>query len=187
MKKLSVILKLLTISIIGSILFQVFYIDNKDRILDNFSNNLYQYPLPPNTEIIEITKFDGKNFIDGGGSGGYWNVGATMKLSTSLKREDILTYYKGVKFSFPKSNKLGVEPEIYFDDDLQKVIYDKSFRDNQEKYYYRDKNGGINTISTYFNENRELRILDKKGGVDSQTSIFIVQILSGYDYFLNID
>ncbi|WP_317955438.1 hypothetical protein [Paenibacillus chitinolyticus] len=67
---------------------------NNDRISAKFAQNLFEYPIPPETSLITKHQFNGKNFLDGGGSGGYWNVVAIMELRTSLTREEVINYYK---------------------------------------------------------------------------------------------
>lgn len=174
----------LTVAIITvAILVQILCIDNKGRILNGFSNNLFQYPLPPNTVIIERRKFDGKNFL--GGNGGYWSVGATMRLSTTLTREEVLNYYKNTKFPFPKSNKLGVEPEIYFEGEYQKKEYHKSYA--YKGFYYISKKGQTGGVNSYFDNDGEIKNIYKTRENDGQDLIYIIQILSDYDYFLNLD
>lgn len=169
--------------IIFGIFYQIFYIDNKSRILNEFSNSLYHCPLPPDTVAIETRKFDGDNFL--GGNGGYWNVGASMTLSTKLTREDIVNFYKDTKFPFPKSDKLGEVPEIYFEDDIQK----KEYRDmsGNRGFYYVNKMGRSNDIHTFFDKNGEMKNIEKMKENNGQDLIYTIQILSGYDYFFNIN
>lgn len=165
-----------------SILVQIFYIDNKGRILNEFSNNLFQYPLPPNTVIVETRKFDGKSFL--GGNGGYWNVGASMTLATKLTKEDVLNYYKHVKFPYPKNSELGEKPEIYFEDDIQKKEYRGIY--GEKGFYYVHKRGRTCGVPYYF-ENDEIINIDKMSENNGQDLVYVIQILGSYDYFLKLD
>ncbi len=171
--------------IIFAVLVQILYIDNKGRILNEFSNNLFQYPLPSDTVIIEARAFDGKNFL--GGNGGYWCVGTTMKLSTKLTREEVLNYYKYTKFPFPKNNDLSIEPEIYFEGEYVKKEYYKSYAYKDGFYYVSKKGRQSNMVHNYFDENGVIKNTDKIRETNHQELIYIIQILSDYDYFLNID
>jgi hypothetical protein len=138
-------------------------------ILNRFSNNLFDYKLPPDTIVLDNEKYGGANWIDGGGSGGYWNVVAIMKLSTKLSKKQVLEYYKDVRFSYSKSDEPGkVEPEIYFEDNYKKVVY-------EEGVYYRSKDDTINFVSSMKNQNND------------KSTIYFLQITDGYDYFFHLD
>lgn len=145
-----------------------------------FVNHLYQYPLPPDTIVLENGQFNAKNWIDGGGNGGYWDVVSFMIVSSELSKKEILMYYKDTElFPVPKSNQLGVELELYFEDDLNKEEYNEGF-------YYRSKQGSIRFISSYFNDLGEI----KNEGLTDETNEntnYIIQIHDGFSYFLQID
>jgi hypothetical protein len=159
------------IVIVIAILIFTFKSDHT-RNLNRFSNNLFKYPLPPVTVVLETEKFGGKNWVDGGGSGGYWNVVAIMKLSTKLSRDEIIEYYRNVRFPYSKTSQPQmVEPEIYFDDDAQKVVC-------KEGFYYRSDEDSIKFVSSYDNG---------KSKKDKKETVFILQIIDGYDYLFNID
>lgn len=42
---------------------------DKDRISNDFAEQLFKYPLPPKTKVIENEQANGKHLV--GGSGGY--------------------------------------------------------------------------------------------------------------------
>jgi hypothetical protein len=53
-------------------------VTSNERVSKRFAEQLFEYPLPEETSLISKHQFNGKNFLDGGGSGGYWNVVAIM-------------------------------------------------------------------------------------------------------------
>ncbi|MED4117097.1 hypothetical protein [Priestia megaterium] len=152
---------------------------DKDRISNDFAEQLFKYPLPPKTKVIENEQANGKHLVRG--SGGYWGVIASVRLSTRLSKEEILMYYqKAGLFKYPKSDKKGVEPEIYFQGDFQKV-------ESPEGDYYRDKEGAMRFLSNYYYESGKKvndRILKENHSHEVE---YVVQITSDFDYFLNID
>ncbi|MGO4695592.1 hypothetical protein AB4Z50_15070 [Paenibacillus sp. 2TAB26] len=149
---------------------------SKERVSEQFAAHLFNYPLPAETSLITKYQFNGKNFIDGGGSGGYWNVVAIIALSSTLTRQEILAYYQGIEpFPYPKGKRAGVELEIYFEDNNEKVIIPAA------GFYFRDKDKRMRTISTYLEEP------DTQANQASATTKYFLQIASGFDYFLNID
>ncbi|OMF30081.1 hypothetical protein BK133_17090 [Paenibacillus sp. FSL H8-0548] len=149
---------------------------SKERVSEQFAEHLFDYPLPSETSLIANHQFNGKNFVDGGGSGGYWNVIAIMELRSTLTKEEILSYYKPIEsFPYPKGKRNGVELEIYFENNSEKVM-------NSTGFYYRDNADRIRTISTYSLEST----IPQVNQVSGETKYFL-QISSGFDYFLNIN
>lgn len=149
--------------------FNTYHIKN----LDKFSGNLFNYPLPPQTVILEKEKYGGSNWVYGGSSGGYWNVVAIIKLSTQLSKQEIIDYYKDVKFPYLKTNKPNmVEPEIFFGDDAKRIV-------SKEGGYYMSKDGIMKPVSSYTDNNF------KDEG--TKNSVYILQIVDGYDYFFNLN
>ncbi|MEK4511086.1 hypothetical protein EJP82_26325 [Paenibacillus anaericanus] len=177
-KKIS--LMVILILILSGIIYLGYKLTETVWVSKEFANHLYQYPLPPETIVLEKGQFNAKNWIDGGGSGGYWNVVSFMRISSELSSTEILKYYKDTElFPYPKSDELGVELEIYFEDDQQKEEYNEGF-------YYRSKQENIRFISSYFNDLGEI----KNEGLTDETNEntnYIIQIHSGFSYFLQID
>lgn len=166
--KLTVLVIILTI--IAIMLFSL--ATGHKRNLDKFSNNLFNFPLPPKTMVLEKEKFGGKNWVDFGGSGGYWNVVAIMKMSSKLSKDEIIAYYDNVRFPYSKSNKpQKIEPEIYFEQDVQKLVH-------AEGFYYRDTGGRQRVVSSYDSINSENH---------NEDTVYILQIIDGYDYLLKLD
>jgi hypothetical protein len=95
MKK--IILRGFSISLILALAITIVFLStSNDRTSKQFAQHLFNYPLPPETEVIAMYQSNGKNFVDGGGSGGYWNVVAVMELSSKLSKNEILAYYRDV-------------------------------------------------------------------------------------------
>ena len=101
---------------------------NRERILNQFSEKLYKYFLPPKTTIIEKTKSQAPNYMLGWGNNDRWDVVATMKLSTKLKKEDIIQYYKNIVLPYANYSKLlngnGVPVEVLFKDESERIEED---------------------------------------------------------------
>ena len=149
----------------------------KERISKKFAQNLFDYPLPTQTKVIAQDYFYGYSFNHLTGSGGSMPVIASIKLSTILSKEEILHFYKEAEFfPFPKSDKKGVELELYFEDEYQ-------LKESEDGYYYSGKTDGTKRISHYF---------DKVGNIKSMTKeeknelYYVLQVSSSFDYFLNI-
>ena len=135
----------------------VYWLTEKERVSKNFAKNLFQYPLPEETIVIDQDYFFGYSFNHLLGSGGYMPVVASMKLSTTLSKDEILLFYKEAEFfPFPKSGNNGVELEFYFEDEynLQKTI---------DGYYYSDKTGSTTWISDYFDPVASIKSADEEG------------------------
>ncbi|WP_280166708.1 hypothetical protein [Priestia aryabhattai] len=177
-RKLGMLLLVAVILIVVLVLGLTNWTD-KDRVSNNFAEQLFKYPPPPKTKVIENEQANGKYLV--GGSGGYWGVIASVRLSTRLSKEEIIMYYKKAGlFKYPKSDKRGVEPEIYFQGDFQKVK-------SPEDYYYKDKDGTRKSLSNYYDESGNKvsgRILRENHSYEME---YVVQITSDFDYFLNID
>lgn len=166
MKRMSYkIISLLAIVVLFACLI-VFYLGKPDRISDKFAENLFDYPLPKETTLIEKEQYNGRNWVDGGGSGGYWNVVAFMKLHTQLSKSEIIQYYKAAgEFPYPDSKMRGVHVEIYFEDN-RKLVNEK------EGAYYLTEGGSHQTV-----DNMDAK---EQLGISSEV---IVQIVSGFKYF----
>ncbi len=152
---------------------------DKDKVSNNFAKQLLDYPLPPQTEVIEKEQVNGKSLVSG--NGGYWGVIASIRLSTKQSKEEILLYYqKAGLFNYPKSDKRGVEPEIYFEDNLQKV-------ERSEGYFFRSEDGSRLPLRTYFEESGEMVVTKNNIEETDKELEYVVQITSDFDYFLNIN
>jgi len=164
-----------------SIVFLQYKLKETERVSTQFSNHLFGYPIPPETEVIEKKQFNGRNWIDGGGSGGYWNVVAFIKMSSKLSREDIVDYYKKTKlFPYPKSDKLGVELELYFEDDMRMEQF-------TEGSYYRSGTGTIKFINSYLMNSGEIMPSQRMAEIQPRKIDFVIQIHSGFKYFMQLD
>ncbi|GKS12897.1 hypothetical protein YDYSY3_38970 [Paenibacillus chitinolyticus] len=78
--------------------------------------------------------------------------------------------------SFPNSKKPGVEMELYFVGE-SKIIEEKQW----DLFYYRNLKNRIQTISSY--PLHKTSISNKS----ASNTKFIIQLTSGFDYFLNFD
>ncbi len=92
----------------------------------------------------------------------------------------MLYYQKAGLFNYPKSDKRGVEPEIYFEDDLQKVA-------RSEGYFFRSEDGSRLPLRTYSEENGEMVVTKTNNEENGKELGYVVQITSDFDYFLNIN
>ncbi|WP_223292384.1 hypothetical protein [Salipaludibacillus neizhouensis] len=155
-----------------SIIVAVNWTDKKE-VSENFAKQLFEYPLPPQTEIIEKEQVNGKGVVSG--NGGYWGVIASIHLQTTLSKEDILSYYQGAGlFTYPDSTKKGVELEIYFEDDVQKIKI-------SEGYYFRSSDGGTRFLKNY-SENNQQNLINNRDEIK-----YVVQITNDFDYFPKLD
>ncbi|MFC4597055.1 hypothetical protein [Cohnella hongkongensis] len=159
------VFSLLAIFVLLICLF-VFYLGKPDRISNKFAGNLFDYPLPKETTLIEKKQYNGRNWVDSGGSGGFWNVVAFMKLHTNLPKSEIVKYYKAAgKFPYPDSKQQEVQVEIYFEDDRKLV-------EEREGAYYLTKGGSHQTV-----DNMDV---NEQVGLSNEV---IIQIVSGFKYF----
>lgn len=154
-------------------------VTSKERVSKRFAEHLFEYPLPEETSLISKHQFNGKNFLDGGGSGGYWDVVAIMELRTALTKEEVLAYYQNAElFPFPKGEQRGVELELYFEDNSQKI----AIHSVPSGFYYRDNGKRISTISTYPFEATNSHEKQQEREIQ-----YVLQLTSGFNYFLNMD
>lgn len=68
--------------------------------LNNFADNLYEYPLPPDTKICSQHKEAGP-FMS---NGDYLTYRASMTLFSRLTKDEIIKYYKNVKLPSARPN-----------------------------------------------------------------------------------
>lgn len=156
----------------------VHWLTEKERVSKDFAKNLFEYNLPTETKVIDKDYFYGYSFNHLTGSGGSMPVVASMKLSTTLSKEEILHFYKDAElFPFPKSDNNGVELELYFEDE-----YD--LHNTKDGYYYSGKNGGSALIRNYFNEVVSMKSANEEEKKELQ---YVLQISSSFHYFLQID
>lgn len=88
---------------------------------------------------------------------------------------EIINYYRNAPlFPYPKSEKRGVELEIYFEGDIQKI-------EKQNAFYYRSHDGSMNLVSNYD--------IDQTSAKEDSTGEmnFVLQLTSDFDYLLNFD
>ncbi|MBH5316521.1 hypothetical protein I6N90_01710 [Paenibacillus sp. GSMTC-2017] len=173
MKTFTWIGSILAISLISMMLYSSI---SKEKVSEQFAEHLFDYPLPAETSLIAKHQFNGKNFSGLGGSGGYWVVVAIMEMTSTLTKDEILAYYKNIElFPYPKSENRGVELEIYFEDDRRKVEDAKGF-------YYQNQNLSSSRISSYLLNSADDQINQATGETK-----YVIQLISGFDYFLNMD
>ena len=114
--------------LIGFCLLFYFIFGQEHRYAKNHANQLFDYPLPPKTEVID-KDFDYGVLYGGGpwGSGGHPTVAAYMKLSSELSEKEIFEHYNEDRF------------EIYFEgnEDIKKSSDGKI-------WYEGDKSTGEN-------------------------------------------
>jgi len=141
------------------------YLAKPDRISSKFAENLFDYPLPKETTLIEKKQYNGRNWVSGG-SGGYWEVVAYIRLNTKLTKSEIIQYYRDAgEFPFPDGKGRGVPVEIYFEDDRTLV-------EERQGNYYTTKKGSHQSI--------DKMNVNEQAGVSNEV---IVQIVSGFKYF----
>lgn len=154
-----------------------YYLIEKDKIKisENFSANLFEYPLPSATKVIDKDCFYGYSFDHLLGSGGYMPIVASMKLTTTLSKEEILNFYKNVElFPYPEGAKKGVELELYFEDEYY-------LQETKDGYYYRNIGiGSINHISDYFNEDGIQKSVNK---IEKSELQYILQLSSAFEKY----
>lgn len=159
--------------------FSVYFATSNTGVSKQFAEQLFQYPLPEDTSLISKHQFNGKNFLDGGGSGGYWNVVAIMELKSSLSKQEVLEYYRDAElFLFPDSERRGVELELYFVQSSEKI----AIHSNPSEFYYRDRDKRTRYVDSYPVEEAG----STSAGQQGQTE-YILQLTSGFDYFGNWD
>jgi len=123
---------------------------NKEEISKEFAQQLFTYPTPSHTKILKKEQDHGEKLVPG--NGGQMGVVASVELSTTLSKEEVISYYqKAGLFTYPNSDKKGVELELYFGDDLQKV-------QELEGYYFRTKDGKRKFPRSYGNEHSSEKV-----------------------------
>jgi hypothetical protein len=133
----------------------------------SFASDLYHYPLPAQTKIIN-RNFDYGVFFAGGpsGSGGYPTIVAFIEIESKLSSKEIYNYYdKDNVFSAPGSENKTIGFEIYFEDQQNR-------REENGKVWY-EKDGGPVTLTT-----------ERKGEKPTKA---IIQIKTEYSHPLFID
>jgi len=155
-------------------------VTEKSRTSEQFAANLFNYPVPAHTKVVQKNCFYGYSFGHLLGSGGYMPVIASVELKSSLSKEEIFNYYKNIRmFPYPNSRNRGVEVELFFKDNAKR-------KDTVDGYYYIDKSGETHKyINDYFNKKINFTMQGDNNTHDSQTT-YILQISSSFDYLLNI-
>ncbi|MBP3951800.1 hypothetical protein [Bacillus suaedae] len=170
---------ILAIIVCALLIFGIVYIaTDKERVSDRFAQQLFDYPIPMQTKLIEEKQYNGHPWVTFSGNSGAWVVIVYQRFSTTLSKEEILTYYeKAGKFKFPKSETKGVVLELYFEGDMKKVIEDKGV-------YYESETRG--PLYSYFDDQGNIN-LEELGNNTNQEYEYVIQLVSSFDFFLNID
>ncbi len=153
----------------------------KNKISNNFAEQLFNFPLPQKTKVIEEYQTNGESILYG--TAGLWDVVASVRFSTKLSKEEILLYYQRARlFKYPNQDKRGVEPEIYFQGEFKKV-------ETLEGYYYALNNGykGVRPISSYFSKECEKCGIEFTPEISGEEMEYVVQITGAFDYGEKID
>ncbi|MDT0150197.1 hypothetical protein [Priestia aryabhattai] len=137
LKLLSICLVLIGISFLSYYIF-----GQEHRYAKRYAYQLFDYPLPQKTKVIE-KDFDHGVLYGGGpwGSGGRPTVAAYMKLSSELSQKEIFNYYHKNQF------------EIYFDGD---EIIKKS---SKGKIWYEGKNAIGENLSNKSNKGTPIQFI----------------------------
>ncbi|KYG33647.1 hypothetical protein [Priestia endophytica] len=140
MKKLKLITVCLVLIGIGSLSYYIF--GQEHRYAKRYAHQLFDYPLPPKTKIME-QDFDHGVLYGGGpsGSGGYPTVAAYMKLSSELSEKEIFDYYHKKHF------------EIYFEGD------ETMEKDSKGRIWYEGKNAVKENLSIENNKGRPIKFI----------------------------
>jgi len=160
----------------GGILFivliiGVFYLMNhksdEEKVSRDFAKQLYEYPLPNHSKIIQKSQVNGQKFVPG--NGGYWGVIASVTVETTLPEKEIIAYYQHVPlFNYPKSDKRGVQAELYLEGNYKKI-------DTPNGYYYESKKEGRIMANSYERSSAS----DKSS--DSHKWTYVVQLTSDFE------
>ncbi|MGG2090842.1 hypothetical protein ABFY59_28570 [Priestia aryabhattai] len=178
MKKYRMVIIFLVIIFSVSLAVKLIFTD-KQRISDEFANQLYNYPIPPQTEIIKKGKSNGK-FAGAFGNGDYWNAFSYMTLSSKLSQEEILDYYRNTDlFISPESNKKTIPIEIYFKGHL---IKEKHF----QEYYYTLNHGFRGLLTRYIDDNGQIKEGYKVEKSPKGKIEYTIQIHGQFNYFPKI-
>jgi hypothetical protein len=151
-----------------------------DRISNDFADQLFNYPLPPQTRVIEKEVAHGKYF-GRGGVAGYVEVIASVRFSTKLSKQEILDYYLDAGlFKHADSNKRGEEPELYFQDGFLKV-------EEPEGFYYALNNEykGYQPISSYLSKDCKECGIELTTENPGEEMVYVVQLVSAFDDILD--
>lgn len=148
----------------------------KDRVSNAFAEQLFSYPLPPKTKVIEKHQANGGYLLYG--TGGLWDVTASVRFSTKLSKEEILLYYQNAGlFKYPNQDRRGIEPELYYQGDYIKVK-------KQEGYYYALNNGyqGYRPISSYVFKGCNQCGVEFTPEISGKEMEYVIQIKGAFDY-----
>jgi hypothetical protein len=140
------------------------------------SINIINYPLPPQTKVIEKEVANGKHF-GRGAEAGYWEVIASVRFSTKLSKREILSYYqKARSFKHPNIDERGEEPELYFQGNFLKV-------EEPEGFYYALNNGhkGYRPISSYSSKDCKECGIELTRENPGEEMEYVVQLVCAFD------
>jgi hypothetical protein len=154
---------------------------DKQKISNEFAEQLYNYPLPPHTEMIDKGKTNGK-FGGAFGNGGYWNTFSYMTLSTKLNQEELLRYYKNADLfkSAEKDKKNNIPIQIYFEGHFEK-------EGSNHEYYYTLEYGAQGFVDRYIDDNGQIKEKYKIKQKPGERIEYSIQIHSQFDYFPKLD
>ena len=91
----------------GYRLMGVPYIMSNNKELNEYAQNVLDYPLPPNTELIETSQEVTKL-----GNGNHCDFVVEVVLETSLSESEIIEYYSSVEFPPARSEYQGYDGEV---------------------------------------------------------------------------
>jgi hypothetical protein len=151
-----------------------------DRISNDFAEQLFNYPLPPHTKVIEKEVAHGKYF-GRGGVAGYVEVIASVRFSTKLSKQEILEYYLNAGlFKHADSKERGAEPELYFQGGFQKV-------EEPEGFYYalNNEHKGYQPILSLMSEDCKECGIELTTEIPSEEMEYVVQLVSAFDDILD--
>jgi len=143
------------------------YSTDEEKVSRDFAKQLYEYPLPSHSKIIQKSQVNGQKFVPG--NGGYWGVIASVTVETTLPESEIIAYYQHVPlFNYPKSDNRGVQAELYLEGTYKKI-------DTPNGYYYQSKKDGRILPSSYQRSNAS----KKPSGKNKWT--YVVQLTSDFE------
>ena len=161
--KIKFIVKLFVIIVVLEAGILLYFKIHDALLVNSFSNNLFNHPLPPNTEVLEKTVTTCPNIdlrFGNFGNGEYTVIVATMKLKSLADAETIKKFYNGLKLPLAGSNVVTSDSYSEFT-----LLF-------ENKYIKRNDSGLI-----YYErvENKNY----KKPTI-SKNTIYVIQIISGY-------